>query len=442
MKRFVITLAAVILLIGSLAFAAGCSNKADHSDQDRTDESGSEKTKIVVWIWEDAKKILDLNMDAFKKAYPNIDVDLHVLAQDDVYKNFLIGANSGETVPDVINLESLRLSQMINVNALLDISDKVKPYKDKMNQFKWADATKDSKVYAMPWDSGPVVMFYRNDLFAQAGLPTDPKEVADKVKTWADYMEFAKTLKAKTGTYMMADSSTKTDAKFFEQIIWQRNQWYFDQAGKVQLDKPEIIESGQYFVDMLKNGYVYEVEPWSDSWYNVFKQNKVATIVGASWYEGLLSTLIDPEAIGKWSVAPMPKWSAEDQYSSANDGGANLAINKNSKHPEEAWKFIEFMIGQEDTQLKMLTEGGLFPSLETTYTDEAYKLPVPYFNNQPIRSMYIDAVKQITPIVYTKNYPLVNQMMRNAFAEIFLENKSVEDVFKKTAEELKGKIKQ
>ncbi|WP_052486939.1 ABC transporter substrate-binding protein [Gordoniibacillus kamchatkensis] len=329
---------------------------------------------------------------------------------------------------------------MINAGALLDISSKTAPYKDKMNSFKWTDATKDGKIYAMPWDSGPVVMFYRNDLFKNAGLPSDPKDVAEKLKTWEDYARFAQTLKEKTGTFMMADSGTKTDAKFFEQIIWQRNQWYFDKDGKVQLDKPEIIEAGQYFVNLVKKGYVLDVEPWSDSWYNVFKQNKVATIVGASWYDGLLSTIIDPDAQGKWSVVPMPKWSVSDPYSSANDGGSNLAINKNSKHPEEAWKFIEFMLGRNDSQVKMLKEAGLFPSLETTYDDSAYNLPVAYFNNQPVRKLYVTAVKQVTPIVYTKNYPVANQIMRNAFAEIVLDNKSVESVFKKAAQELRSKL--
>ncbi|MEC0372852.1 extracellular solute-binding protein [Paenibacillus chibensis] len=213
----------------------------------------------------------------------------------------------------------------------------------------------------------------------------------------------------------------------------------FGKDGSVQLDHPEVIKTAQYFVDLVKNGYVYEVKPWSDAWYSSFQQNKEATIVGASWYEGLLPTLIDPDASGKWSVVPMPKWSADDRYSSAIDGGANLAINKNSKHPEEAWKFIEFMLGKEESQLKMMKEGGLFPSLETTYNDDVFKEKVPYFNDQPVRTLYIDAVKNVAPITYTKDYPLANELITNAFAEIFLDNKSVESVFKKAAAELRQK---
>lgn len=435
MKRMSAAVLCTVLMLTLVL--SGCSGKS--GDSKAAGDTAGGKTKITVWIWEDAKNVIDLNMPEFKKQYPNIDVDLHVLAQSDVYQNFLIAASSGDQLPDVVNLESLRLSQMIETGGLLDISDKVAPYKDKMNAYKWADATKDGKIYAMPWDSGPVVMFYRNDLFKQAGLPYKPEDVSAELKTWDDYMKFAKQLKEKTGAAMLAESKSQTDGVFFQQMLWQRDLWMFGKDGSVQLDNPEVIKTAQYFVDLVKNGYVYEVKPWSDAWYSSFQQNKEATIVGASWYEGLLPTLIDPDASGKWSVVPMPKWSADDKYSSAIDGGASLAINKNSKHPEEAWKFIEFMLGKEESQLKMMKEGGLFPSLETTYNDDAFKEKVPYFNDQPIRTLYIDAVKNVAPITYTKDYPLGNELITNAFAEIFLDNKSVESVFKKAADELRQK---
>lgn len=435
MKRMSAAALCMILMLSLVL--SGCSGTS--GGKTAQGDAAGKKTKITVWIWEDAKNVIDLNMPEFKKQYPDIDVDLHVLAQSDVYQNFLIAASSGDQLPDVVNLESLRLSQMIETGGLLDITDKVAPYKDKMNAYKWADATKDGKIYALPWDSGPVVMFYRNDLFKEAGLPYKPEDVAAQLKTWDDYMKFAKQLKEKTGVAMLAESKSQTDGVFFQQMLWQRDLWMFGKDGSVQLDHPEVIKTAQYFVDLVKNGYVYEVKPWSDAWYSSFQQNKEATIVGASWYEGLLPTLIDPDASGKWSVVPMPKWSADDRYSSAIDGGANLAINKNSKHPEEAWKFIEFMLGKEESQLKMMKEGGLFPSLETTYNDDVFKEKVPYFNDQPVRTLYIDAVKNVAPITYTKDYPLANELITNAFAEIFLDNKSVESVFKKAAAELRQK---
>ncbi|WP_052486938.1 hypothetical protein [Gordoniibacillus kamchatkensis] len=104
-KRAVIVSVLSALLLSMLA---GCSTETSKKTVQEGAKADGKKTKIVVWIWEDAKKILDLNMDAFRQAYPDIDVDLHVLGQDDVYKNFLISASSGDELPDVVTLETLR----------------------------------------------------------------------------------------------------------------------------------------------------------------------------------------------------------------------------------------------------------------------------------------------------------------------------------------------
>lgn len=44
--------------------------------------------KLVVWIWEQAKAGIDLNMDRFKEAYPNIEVEFQTMKSTDLYQVF------------------------------------------------------------------------------------------------------------------------------------------------------------------------------------------------------------------------------------------------------------------------------------------------------------------------------------------------------------------
>ncbi|HEY0828020.1 MAG TPA: sugar ABC transporter substrate-binding protein [Bacilli bacterium] len=459
-KRLIFGIRIQRLLLTCLIMAfvlSGCSggtNEAGNDDKEIKKETAAptpkptpevqkpqEPVKLVVWIWESAKKVIDLNMEAFKAEYPHIDVEFQIMGAGDVYSKFLIASNTADKVPDIVTLETSNLAQMVAIDGLLDLTGQVSPYKDKMNQYKWADATLDGKLYAMPWDSGPVVMFYRKDLFEKSGFSSDPTEVANSLKTWENYYQYAKTIKEKTGAFMLSDSKTSTNARNFETMMWQRGLWYYGDDGKVTLDSPGVIELGNYVVKMTNEGYVYDAEPWSESWLNGIKNGKVATIVGASWFDGLLSSWIDTEGIGKWAVAPMPKWSESDKFGSANDGGSNFTINKNSGHPKEAWQFIEFMLGKETSQTKMLKEGGFFPSLESTYSDPAYNDPVAYFGGQQVRSIFVEAVKQIRPQAYTKDFPVANQMMKDTFAEIFLNKKTADEMFKKAADELRKKTK-
>ena len=47
--------------------------------------------------------------------------------------------------------------------------------------------TLDGKLIGLPIDVGPTALFYREDVFAKAGLPSDPAKVAEQLKTWDDF---------------------------------------------------------------------------------------------------------------------------------------------------------------------------------------------------------------------------------------------------------------
>lgn len=424
-----------------LLSACSGSNSQNASGSGGTQQGGGEKVKLVVWIWEQAKAGIDLNMDRFKEAYPNIDVEFQTMKSTDLYQKYLVSSNTDDAVPDVLALESTNLSQMVQINSLLDITDRVAPYKDKIVPYKWKDATMDDKVYAMPWDSGPVVMFYRNDLFEKAGLPTDPDEVAAKLKTWNDYYEAAKLVKEKTGAFMYGDSKTNSSNRVFESMMWQRGLWYFDENGKVAVDSPEVKEIADYLIKMQKEGLVYDARANTDPWGNAISQGQIATVVGGSWHDATIEKQYSPQDSGKWSVTTMPKWSADDQYGGANQGGSNLAINKNSKHPDEAWKFIEFMLGNEESQTKMMLEAGLFPSLTTVYTTSAMDKQFDYFKGQPVLKTYAKSLESTYPLAYTSDFPMANKLMTDVWAKVFLNNASSDEALKAMADELRQKTK-
>ncbi|WP_410768552.1 ABC transporter substrate-binding protein [Fontibacillus sp. BL9] len=438
MKRKRILYVLITCLLVSLLTAA-CSSDNKQADS-KDPATGNEKVKLVVWIWETAKDGLDLNMEAFKAKYPNIEVEFQTMKSTDLYSKYLITSSTGDAVPDIITVESTNLSQIVQIDSLLDITDRVAPYKDKMSAYKWEDATKDDKVYAMPWDSGPVVMFYRNDLFAKAGLPTAPADVAQEIQTWDDYYEAAKLIKDKTGAMMYGDSKTNSSNRMFESMMWQRGLWYFDDEGNVAVDSPEIKESADFLIKMQNEGLVFDARANTDPWGNAIRDGKIATVVGGSWHDAIIENQYSPADKGKWSVTLMPKWSKEDKYTGANQGGANLAINKNSKHPEEAWQFIEFMLGSEESQVKMMTEAGLFPAMLLS-DNASLEDPSEYFNKEPIRKVYAESLANTYPLAYTSDFPMANKLMTDVWAKVFLNNVSSEKALKDMADELRSKTK-
>ena len=181
--------------------------------------------KITLWGWSyDAMQSTAL-VDDFQKEFPDIQLDFVKYSSTDTYQNLQLAISAGTGAPDVVQIENSHLAQFVDIDGLLDITDRVQPYIPLMNAYKWVDAVKDGKYYAMPWDSGPVVLYYRRDVFKAAGLSDNPDDVSAMVATWEKYLETCTTIKDKTGKNCFAFSRANNDARIYEICTMAARAW-------------------------------------------------------------------------------------------------------------------------------------------------------------------------------------------------------------------------
>ena len=435
------TIALLTTLMITLTGFSGCGTKASTDNVKPSTTAGEKpKGKITVWGWDAIKKSTDANMDAFKKAYPDIQVDFQTVPTSDLYKKLLLGISSGgEGLADVVTLESSHLGQMISTGGLADISDKTKSYTDKIVKSKWGDTQKDGKTYAMPWDIGPVGLYYRRDVFEKAGLPSEPDKVSTLLKTWDDYYNTAKIIKDKTGANMLAISQDKNDATDYEKLMWQQGELYFDKAGNPTSDNAASVKTTEFLGKLIKAGYTDNTVDWTQPRYDGYKNGSVATIVGASWYGGFLKSWIAPDTKGKWGVIPLPVWTGSKAIT-ANSGGSSMAIPSASKNKDAAWAYIEFMLGRVDSQMAMYKATDVFPSLIECYSNPYFTEADPFCGGQQSRKVFADLAKQIPDVTYTKNYPQAEEDYMNAFAKYVLKGTPASQALKEANDSVKSKI--
>src|SRR5258708_38988624 len=133
------------------------------------------KGDITVWMWKsDWDNVVNSKiLDDFNKEYPDIKVNRVDIASGDVYQKLPIAISAGTGAPDVSLIEDSAMGRFVALGGLMDLTEQTKPYKDQIVAYKWDQVTKDGKVYGMPWDFGPVVTYYRRDIFKAAGLSDD-----------------------------------------------------------------------------------------------------------------------------------------------------------------------------------------------------------------------------------------------------------------------------
>lgn len=357
------------------------------------------KGKITLWGWSFGVLFDSGLVDEFKAEYPDIEVEWVNYATNDTYQNLKLALSAGGG-PDVAQIESSHLPGFIELGGLADMTHLVLPYKDKMNAYKWTYATKDGKIYAMPWDSGPVVLFYRRDIFEAAGLPSDPETVEELVSTWDKFFEVCKTIYEKTGSPCFAQNKAQNYGRMYESVLWQQGLGYYNEKGEITVNAPGNVATLEMFGKFWDAGIVSDELEWTEGWINAFgdAEKPLATHLEACWMGNGLKLWLAKDQDSKWGAVLMPAMK-EGQPRAANSGGSNMVILEESQNKDAAWAFIEFMLGRERSQLMQLAYADFFPALETTYNDPLFVQPDPFYGGQRIREVYRRAALQI-PVAY------------------------------------------
>jgi lactose/L-arabinose transport system substrate-binding protein len=399
---------------------------------------------VTIWMWKAAHETLTKSgvLEAFAKEYPDVKVDVVEYAPADVYQKLPLALQAGTGAPDISLVENSHLAQIVALGGLTDMTQWVTPYIDKMNAYKWADAKLDDKYYAMPWDSGPVVFYYRRDVFDAAGLPSDPDGVSKAVATWDDYFNVCKTIKEKTGSACFSNNKANNYGRLYEMMLWQQGLGYYDAEGNVTVDSPENIATLETLKKFWDADLTSDQLEWTDGWYAELAADTsakpIATLIEAAWMGAFLKGWIAPGTEGKWGVALMPSFKA-GEVRAANDGGSAFVIPEQSKNKEAAWALTEFLFGRVENQVAMFKSSDFFPSLEAAYADPVFTEPDPFFADQPVRPTYVDVVKEV-PIayVYGPHYPEMNGFVATAIQKVATGQMSAADALKEAADAIRA----
>jgi lactose/L-arabinose transport system substrate-binding protein len=409
-----------------------------------TEAAAKPSGKVTLWMWKAAHDTLTNSgvLDEFAKEYPDVQVEIVEYAPADVYQKLPLALQAGTGAPDISLVENSHLAQVVSLGGLTDMTEWVTPYIDKMNAYKWADAELDGKYYAMPWDSGPVVFYYRRDVFEAAGLPSDPDSVSDLVATWDDYFNVCKTIKEKTGSACFSNNKANNYGRLYEMMLWQQGLGYYNDEGQVTVDTPENVATLEMMKKFWDEDLTSDQLEWTDGWYAELAAETdakpIATLIEAAWMGAFLKGWIAPGTEGKWGVALMPAMQ-DGQVRAANDGGSAFVIPEQSQNKEAAWALTEFLFGRVENQVAMFKSSDFFPSLEAAYDDAVFSEPDPFFADQPVRPVYVDVVKEV-PIahVYGPHYPEMNGFVATAIQKVATGEMSPEEALKEAAEAIRA----
>ena len=390
------------------------------------------ETEITVWAWNVAAKALVESAKSFNQKYPKIKVNVqeYGLAQN-VYERYSVILSSGVGVPDIIQIESDYVQTFaetypqyfFDMNGYIDIEGKVDPSKISTSY------DSEGKLVSIPWDSGPVVMFYREDLFNQAGIDIN------SIITFEDYISAGKRLKEKFPNITMTGLPFTQDENLFRCLLVANKSYYLNNKGEITVASSKAIETLQMIKRLIDEGVAKNTINW-DGGIVANKNGELASWIMGGWWGGTIKDQM-PEMKGKWKIAPIPAFS--DGARASSSGGAGLSITASEPIKQAvALEFIKESLMNVDNQLMMYEKYSLFPSYLPTYDDERFLKSDDYFGDD-FNKILADVTKEIPNVIYaSKDFAEIKNTVVSVYEDVLNNNRDIKSALEQAASQISG----
>ncbi|ACI59405.1 lactose/L-arabinose transport system substrate-binding protein [Rhizobium leguminosarum] len=353
----------------------------------------AESANLTIWSWNVAASALKSTLPGFNKQFPDIKITVEDLGNSQVFDKTLAAcAAGGDGLPDIVSIENFEAeifwSRFPDCFANLKELGYTPEIQAKFPDFKRTELEVGDVAYAMPWDSGPVAVFYRRDMYEKAGV--DPSTIS----TWDDFIAAGKKISAANPGVVMAQADFNGDSEWFRMIANEQGCGYYSTDGQnITINQPACVASLQKVKEMKDAGTLTAAN-WDEK-IQANTAGKAASQLYGGWYEGTVRST-SPDLKGKWGVYRMPSLTADGPHA-ANLGGSSLAISATSANKEAAWKFVNYALGTNEGQITMLKEFGLVPSLLSAEKDPFISEPQPYWGGQKVWADILATLPKIVP---------------------------------------------
>ena len=331
----VAALAATTVLALGLAACGG-------SEGGSTGSSSSGGVTNLTWqMWSGSQVETDaLNhlSEMVTKANPDIKLTLQTSTFPDYWTKLAAQASGGD-VGCILGVQGPRAPSISQLMLPLDQA-KLDAAGIKMSEFNSSISQAlqaDGQQIAVPYDFGPLVVFYNKDAFSKAG-------VKEPSTTWkvADFEAAAKKL---TAGKMTGYAVFPTVDQFAAWTLSRTGQQPIGADGKVNLDTPEMQSTFEWLQGMVSAGIAPKLPATTDTStaLNGFMAGNSAMVVDGPWQYGN----IVKNAKFKAGVAVIP---AGDAGGKSHIAGSGYGVSKTCKNPDAALRAIATITGPEAEQ--------------------------------------------------------------------------------------------
>ncbi|HEY9833192.1 MAG TPA: ABC transporter substrate-binding protein [Stenomitos sp.] len=374
-----------------------------------------------------------LIVEDFEKENPGIHLEIiEAPNATDLTENLYTAAFIlGDSPYDLVYMDVIWTGKFAAAGWLLDLSDRIS--EDELKAFMDKDVEAGrykGKLYRIPLRSDAGMLYYRTDLLAQIG--------AKPPETFEDLIQISQLLQTEKATrwgYVWQGAQYEgLPAMFVEILEGFGGFWVNSETNEIGLDQPEAIQA----VKFLRSVIDKSISPPGVTSYReedtrrLFVSGESAFL--RNWpYVWATANEQSSEIKGKVGIKPMVH--LPGAKSGACLGGWGMGIAKTSKHPQEAWKAIQYFTSQE-AQRRFTLETASISSRRDLFSDPEIITKYPHY---PKFQQLVESAVLRPPIAqYAQASDILQRYLNAALSNRSL---SVEKTMKAAANETRNLLK-
>ena len=428
MKRYLSVLLVCLMVLSGLSVTA----------------VAADATPITFWTFQAAHQtFMEKAEELWNAAYPDRQIDLQAetLGYDDLHNNLLISLQTGTGAPDMVDIEISMYANFITGEEeyipLIPLNSIIEPDEDVLIMGRFDNYANYGNYYGVDYHVGAAALMYNKEIFADAGVDISA------VKTWDDFKAAGRTIKEKTGKYIMACETTE-HWTYYPLITEQGSDFFDKETGEVILDNQINTDTLQWLLDGINEG-IFVAMPGgfchSEEWYAYMNAGNVASIAMPLWYLNRFTNYM-PDLDGKMAVTTMPVWT-EGGANSCGLGGTGTSITNQCENVDLAKDFLYFAKVSKEGAIRTWTELGFDPIRTDIYDDPEMTAPnrfTDYFGDDVYQVMN-DTAASITSLstsnpLYPEALTLVQKTVM--FEVLSEQSKTPADSLKDAADQLRS----
>ncbi|MFI9838231.1 ABC transporter substrate-binding protein [Nonomuraea sp. NPDC051941] len=352
-----------LAVLGILAVATtACSGSGGGNVPGMSSGSGPATVRWSTWGSAEDIKLYEKFTEDFEKRHPDIKLKLEPVAKYEDYHPKLLAQLTSKTAPDVFFVGDDNIGKFVSAGVLTPLNDNLAgpSSKSKPEEFFegiYGGARKDGQIYGVPNDTNPEVLWFDKKALKDAGITEDPAALNEAGRwTMATYLDMNAKLKAagKAGSiFWNWYGSTYSMINGFGGKVWDGGKFVATTDPKARQALQALAKGYQD-----KTFLSADLLPDSNGPSTQFLKHKAGFYAGGRW---MIDSLKKGGELDDYDIVPFPSQTGQPMPGAV--AASYLALNKDTKLPEQAFTFLTEFVGKEG-QLIRLKDGGAVPSVK------------------------------------------------------------------------------